>query len=61
MAARISLKGPGARGGVDVRGDGSVEAWTGGCSKTVVEPEKDETVYAALRRVLGAGSASAGP
>ena len=61
VAARIELKGKGARGGIDVRGDGSLEAWTGGWSKTVVEPEKGETPYAALRRALGAGSTSAGP
>ena len=61
VAARLELRGPGAKGGLDVRGDGSVEAWKGGWSKTVVVPEKGETAYAALRRALGAGSTSVGP
>jgi hypothetical protein len=61
VAARLELRGPGARGGLDVRGDGSVEAWTGGWSKSVVSPAKGETVYAALRRALGAGKTSVGP
>ena len=29
VAVRIELKGPGGRGGIDVRGDGGVIAWTG--------------------------------
>jgi hypothetical protein len=29
VAMRIELKGPGGRGGIDVRGDGGVVAWTG--------------------------------
>ena len=32
VAVRIELKGPGGRGGLDVRGDGGVIAWTAGCS-----------------------------
>ena len=61
VAARVEVRGPSARGGVDVRGDGSVEAWTGGWTRRVVEREAGEDAYAALRRALGAGSASAGP
>lgn len=61
VATRIELRGPGARGGYDVRGDGSAEAWTGGWRRRVVEQRKGETPYAALRRALGSGSASAGP
>lgn len=58
VAARVQLRGPGApwstvRAGVDVRGDGSVQAWRGLVRKQLVEPEGDETPYAALRRELG--------
>jgi hypothetical protein len=58
VAARLELRGPGGlvggpRGGIDLRGDGSSEAWTGRASKQVVVPERGETVVAALRRVLG--------
>ena len=61
VATRVELRGPGARGGLDVRGDGSVEAWTGGWRRRVVEQRGRETPYAALRRALGSGSASAAP
>ena len=61
VAARIEVRGPGARGGLDVRGNGDVEAWTGGWRRRVVEQQGRETAYAALRRALGSGSASAGP
>src|SRR5687767_8857619 len=43
VATRIELRGPGARGGYDVRGDGSAEAWTGGWRRRVVEQRKGET------------------
>jgi len=61
VATRVELRGPGMRGGLDVRGDGSVEAWTGGWRRRVIEQEGRETPYAALRRALGSGSASAAP
>lgn len=52
VAVRAELRGPGPRAGFDVRGDGSVQAWTGRLRRRLVAPEGDETVYDALRREL---------
>jgi len=53
VTARIEVKGPrGARGGIDVRGDGSSEAWTGRVGRSVVEQRGGESPYSALRRAL---------
>lgn len=53
VVARGELRGPRrVRGGVDLRGDGSPEAWTGRISKQLVEPRAGETAYAALGRAL---------
>jgi len=53
VVARAELRGPdGRRGGVDVRGNGAAEAWTGRWRRSVVPPEPGETPYDAVRRAL---------
>jgi hypothetical protein len=52
VAVRVELRGSGPAAGFDVRGDGSVQAWTGRIRRRPVEPGDDETVYEALRRTL---------
>lgn len=52
VVARGELRGRGVRAGIDVRGDGSAEAWTGRLRKQLVEQRGREDAYRALRRAL---------
>ena len=54
VVGRFELAGPRRlRGGIDVRGDGSTEAWTGRFKREVVEQRAGENAFTALRRALG--------
>lgn len=53
VVARLELRGPGRlRAGVDVRGDGSSEAYMGRVRRRLVEQRTGEDAYGALRREL---------
>jgi hypothetical protein len=52
VALRAEIAGPRVHGGVDVRGDGAAEAFTGRLRRRLVEQRAGESPYEALRRIL---------
>ena len=56
VAVRLEIAGPwragSPRAGVDLRGDGSAEAYTGRVQRRLIEQRRGESAVAALRRVL---------
>jgi hypothetical protein len=57
VRTRVELKGPErwrptTRAGIDVLGNGSLQAWTGAPERRAVKPAEGEDAYAALRRAL---------
>jgi hypothetical protein len=52
VAGRFELRGPGARGGIDLRGDGSAEAYRGRIRKRIVERRGGESAVQALARSI---------
>jgi hypothetical protein len=61
VAVRAEITAPGGllgglRGGVDLRGDGSAEAYVGRYRRALVQLEVGETAYDGLRRAMAAAA-----
>lgn len=53
VVGRVELAGPRRlRAGIDVRGDGSVESYTGRLRRQLIRQSADESPYEALRRTV---------
>jgi hypothetical protein len=53
VIGRVELAGPGRlRAGIDVRGDGSVESYTGWIRRRLIQQGAGESAFDALRRVV---------
>ena len=57
VAMRLEIRGGGLCGGIDLRGDGSEEAYTGRIRRKAIAPEPGENTVSALRRTLMAKAA----
>ena len=56
VVGRVELSGPARlRAGVDIRGDGSSEAFRGRIRRSLIEQRPDENASDALARTLGRG------